>query len=79
MTSNEKGARRLPVWKEEGVEAGREVESRQSPYESDLRPPLPATKNGAVSLKPRRPRNLDPFLFKKNNYEIAVCKKFHYL
>jgi hypothetical protein len=27
------------------MEAGREVESRQSPYESDLRPPLPATKN----------------------------------
>jgi hypothetical protein len=50
------------VWKEEGVEAGREVESRQSPYESDLRPPLPATKNGALALMPRRPRNPDPFL-----------------
>jgi len=27
------------------MEAGRGVEPRQSPYESDLRPPLPATKN----------------------------------
>ena len=27
------------------MEAGREVESRQPPYESGLRPPLPALKN----------------------------------
>ena len=40
--SNVKGARRLPVWGKKVMEAGREVESRQSPYESDLRPPLPA-------------------------------------